>query len=536
MSKLISALLLLFTTVLQAHDLDVLTKVHTLKTWPAISHLIEYRQRIWFVHSSPYQDTNVADIYSYNPASGTTRFERSLFSQDTGSPVVYQGLLYWPLEDPRRSAGVGEYAVTDGHTWQWRVMNSGRAMHVHAMEDCGDQLIAVTGSWTGQMLSRTASPDEWQLSYDYPAGKAAFSRLIDAEFFNAKCYLAGSANQDPAIRLLQMHNGQVRAVAGWPDSDRIDGLTTHNNKLYAWADNGPTRTLHAYDGSAIENITLPEQHRIRDLHSIADTLYMITSKGENGALWSLDRSNQFAQVSKLPFIPMSISHTTQHGIFISSYHRNGPSLWHFTNSGSGTENNSNNTNALLAQPVPQLSAIELEAIYTTLHDVISDPANGADRARNLRRALANPRALADPAFGEILNRLLREPIPDATVTLFTSRQVPWKQLVHWYLLSNIAINGHGRVEPALLSTPWRDSQHRSNKYFDPSVMAIVAAGWIKQSDRATVSALINRLANPANDPLWLQSDISGALTAITSQRFGRDAARWQQWFQNNDQQ
>lgn len=36
----------------------------------------------------------------------------SLFSQDAGNPVVYNGLLYWPFEDPRRSAGTVEFAVT----------------------------------------------------------------------------------------------------------------------------------------------------------------------------------------------------------------------------------------------------------------------------------------------------------------------------------------------------------------------------------------------------------------------------------------
>ena len=113
---------------------ESMERVAELKNWPGISQLISYNDRIWFVNSQPYKDTNVADIYSYSPANKMVSYERSLFSQDVGNPVVYQGLLHWPFEDPRRSAGTGEYAVTDGNRWQWQYMQSGSVMHVHAMD------------------------------------------------------------------------------------------------------------------------------------------------------------------------------------------------------------------------------------------------------------------------------------------------------------------------------------------------------------------------------------------------------------------
>ena len=85
--------------------------------WPGVSNLIVYDGRIWFTNSVPFEDTNAADIYSYDPQTGTLRYERGLFTQDTGVPTVFDGKLFWPFEDPRFSMGAGEYAVTDGQAW-----------------------------------------------------------------------------------------------------------------------------------------------------------------------------------------------------------------------------------------------------------------------------------------------------------------------------------------------------------------------------------------------------------------------------------
>jgi hypothetical protein len=98
-------------TVHAADDLVVLARPGP---WPAISGLIGFDGRLWFVNSVRYPNHNSADIYSYDPADGTTRFEAALFSQDAGDPVVFEGRLYWPFEDPRWSTGRGEYMVTDG--------------------------------------------------------------------------------------------------------------------------------------------------------------------------------------------------------------------------------------------------------------------------------------------------------------------------------------------------------------------------------------------------------------------------------------
>ena len=82
--------------------------------WPGVSGLIAYGNRLWLVNSVKFVNHNSADVYSYDPSTGTAHYEQHLFSQDAGDPVVADGLLYWPFEDSRMSLGRGEFMVTNG--------------------------------------------------------------------------------------------------------------------------------------------------------------------------------------------------------------------------------------------------------------------------------------------------------------------------------------------------------------------------------------------------------------------------------------
>jgi hypothetical protein len=52
-----------------------------------------------------------------------------------------------------------------------------------------------------------------------------------------------------------------------------------------------------------------------------------------------------------------------------------------------------------------------------------------------------------------------------------------------------------------------------------------------QTAAATIAALIERL-DRASDPLWLRGDAIGALSALTGERFGYDAAAWRRWWRD----
>ena len=68
--------------------------------WSAVDAIIGYGPRVWFVNSEVFKNHNAADVYSYNPLDGGLRYERALFSQGAGRPLVHRRKLYWPFEGP----------------------------------------------------------------------------------------------------------------------------------------------------------------------------------------------------------------------------------------------------------------------------------------------------------------------------------------------------------------------------------------------------------------------------------------------------
>ena len=89
------ALLLLLNAYGSALATESLAILSQPGPWSAVSQLIGYNGRVWFVNSNKYPNHNSADLYSYDPSSGATRYEKHLFSQDAGHPVVYGNLLYF---------------------------------------------------------------------------------------------------------------------------------------------------------------------------------------------------------------------------------------------------------------------------------------------------------------------------------------------------------------------------------------------------------------------------------------------------------
>ena len=137
--------------------------------WSGVSGLIGYDGRLWFVNSVKFVSHNSADVYSFDPSARTHRYERHLFSQDAGDPVVSGGLLYWPFEDSRWSPGRGEFMVTNGRDWRWGLLSEGRAFHVHAMSRLGDALYAAPSAWKARLQRSLDGGSTWRVVYTYPA-------------------------------------------------------------------------------------------------------------------------------------------------------------------------------------------------------------------------------------------------------------------------------------------------------------------------------------------------------------------------------
>ncbi len=180
-------------------------------------------------------------------------------------------------------------------------------------------------------------------------------------------------------------------------------------------------------------------------------------------------------------------------------------------------------------PRAPAQSVDLDALGRSLDRALREPESYAEHGAILRDLVhAAARGGAPATF---FSERLRRPMARHEVPLIGGDvRVPADRLGRWILLWGMAIGGRGRVPLELILEPWRAEANGSQKYFAAPPMAIRAAAAVGQRDRATVAALIERLARP-EDPLWLRGDAIGALAALTGQRFAYDIAAWRAWWQ-----
>lgn len=493
--------------------------------WPGVSHLIAYDGRIWFTNSVPFEDSNTADIYSYDPQAGTLRYERGLFTQDTGAPAVVDGKLFWPFEDPRFSVGAGEYAVTDGQAWRWRRLPEGSAMHLHAMAACGGELVAVTGGWEGQLQISIDGGKTWRLAATDPKGEASFSRLVAIAPFGKRCFVGASAEERHGGKLLEWTHGRLVAVPGWPEADGAGGLTMHAGLLFAWNDSGHTRTLLAFDGEKTVPVTAPPSGRLRALASDGAHLWAVSGDNGAGALWRSRDGSVWTEIQRFEELPISVT-AVAGAVFVGTYREDGGALWGRPAmlpplGAPATAFEIRNSNPA-ASADATVAAAEIERLVSGEVEIIGG-------FRQLRAALQRLAGISDPALARRLATLYPKVAIEGRVCMFTDECIPQADLARWYVLGAMAVNDHGRVPLDLLSMPFSGKQNRAEKYFDLPIAAIAIVGWIGQDDAETVGALIRRL-DLGRDPKWLQGDVVAALAALTGKSFGHDVARWRAWW------
>lgn len=294
--------------------------------WPAVSELIIYDGRIWFANSQPYVDNNAADIYSYDPATSALRFERGLFSQDVGIPAVVDGRLFLPFEDPRLNMSIGEYAVTDGHAWHWRRLPEGTAFHTHAIDRCGDELLAVTGAWEAQLHASKDDGQTWRLVSIYPAKEAKFSRLIAITSWKGRCFIGASARGRKDGELLEWRDGHLTPVIGWPFGGQTDHLVAWNERLLALNHTGAGSRLLAFDGEAVRPVVMPTSGQLRDLAADGDTLWAVVSDGSSGRLWRTTDGTTWEETQRFDEVPIAVT-AFAGNVFVGTFATGGGSLW-----------------------------------------------------------------------------------------------------------------------------------------------------------------------------------------------------------------
>ncbi len=253
--------------------------------WSGVSGLVGYGERLWFVNSVKFVNHNSADVYSYDPASGATRYERHLFSQDAGGPVVAGGLLYWPFEDARFSTGRGEYMVTNGREWRWRVLPEGRVFHIHAMAARRGVLYAATSAWRAGLQVSDDGGASWRVVYDHPTEPRRVSRITDLAFLGDTLYAGLTAWRQGGVKLLRRDGQSLRPVAGWPEGRSVIALAAYRGRLYAVNIDSNTREVWRTDGAAAERVAGLDGRDVRALAAGADALWAVSAGEGGGALW-----------------------------------------------------------------------------------------------------------------------------------------------------------------------------------------------------------------------------------------------------------
>jgi hypothetical protein len=500
--------------------------------WSAVDAIIGYGPRVWFANSELFRNHNAADIYSYDPATGALHYERALFSQGAGRPLVAGRLLYWPFEDPRFSADRAEFAVTNGTDWAWRVLPEGTAFHLHAMAALDGKLYAATSAWRAGLQVSADNGATWRVLYDHPTPEGQVSRITSLATFQGRLYAGLTQRRSLGPRILTVTDDGVVPVPGWPDARAASGLTAYRGSFYAiLQDDAGRRLWRGSAGRAAPAAQVPSGRPLRALAAGEGALWAITAGDGKGALWRSKYGRQWTKVQDFPdAAPVALA-VYEKTLYLGSIGPGGRgTLW-------GPRPPAPRRPPLLTRPSPGLPPAARRSVATEQHlaalDDLDMPATLSDRDWLNKKLMPPVWALAragGPGVGAALSARLAGAFPDRSLTFFGGQvEVRASSLARWYLLWALAQQEGGRVPIDLIAVPWDAPANRPEKYFHPAPAVAWAMAQLGQGDSEGLAALIARLNRPG-DPDWLAGDIVGALTALTGQRFGHDYGAWRAWW------
>lgn len=529
MLKLLLVLALFALVPRAAHSDDNLVPLARPGPWSGVSELIGYAGRIWFVNSVKFLDHNSADIYSYDPISGETRYERHLFSQDAGEPAVAGGLLYWPFEDSRFSTGHGEYMVTNGRDWQWRILPDGEVFHVHAIATHQGTLFAATSAWRAGLQRSQDGGVTWQVIYDHPTPPRSVSRITTLATLGDTLYAGLTEYQPQRSKLFQWVGGTLKPVVGWPAGTMVTSLTAYGSWLYGVNTTSDGSAVWRTDGKTAQRVTDLDGYHLRDFAAGTDALWAVSADEGGGILWRSADGLNWSRVQRFQGAePLDVL-AYAGKVYVGTAGPNGHgTLW---GPRAPFPIEPNPAAPQLAPTSRPLTVNQLRQKLEDLDRVLADKSTYDGHGSRLSTTLLPLGLSGMSEAGAALVRRLQGPFPNVKVTLFGGQlAVSAAQMARWYLFWAIALNGHDRISLAFLSEPWTERPNRSEKYLHPGPAAAWAVAQLGQADDETIAVLIAGLGR-ADYPTWFKGDLVGALTAVTGERFGYDALIWHSWWQ-----
>jgi hypothetical protein len=383
------------------------------------------------VNSVKVADHNSADVYSYDPATGQARYERHLFSQDAGDPVVHHGLLYWPFEDPRFSTGHGEYMVTNGRDWRWRMLPDGEVFHVHAMVSDGHSLFAANSGWRASLQRSDDDGRSWRMVYEHPTPAGRVTRITSLAVLHRRLYVGLTAPDESGPKLLHLIDGGLQPVLGWPAGEMTASLKAYRGWVYGVNHAGRASALWRTDATRVERVHALDGEPIQVLAAGPDALWAVSARAGGGALWrSADGRVWTIAQHFVSAVPLDV---TIYGgdVYLGTQ---GPdergTLW-------GPRAPARAEPAIprrrLPAPSPSVTSPNVRRLLAALDVALEDPASYTSNGAGLRAALA-PLALSDVSeVGAELAQRLDGRRPDLRVPLFGGAlTTPATTLARWY--------------------------------------------------------------------------------------------------------
>lgn len=489
--------------------------------WPVISQVIGYRGRIWFANSVKGRNHNSADLWSLDSETGDVRYERHLYSQDAGVPLVHRGLLYWPFEDSRFSFGWGMLQVTDGTAWLPLLVPSARIFHSEFLVPWDSRLLLVTSAWRTGFQDSANDGREWTMLYDHPTPQRRLSRFDEPVVLRGDLY--GYLKDPDGIRLVRFSDGRLDTVAGWPQDRIFFGLTIHHDHLYAIVRGEGGAELWRTDGKTSERASVLAMNAV-DLASDGSHLWAVSRDGnlwssQDGARWKRRASLSGGQ-------PLSL-HVVADKIYVAGAGGDGRGiLW------GPPAHRLPPTEVAIALPDFQSSvrdSTDWRRLGTELDDALGERAHYRDHGRGRLRALVFQAVRQGPPPGFFERRLKALSVVGTVKAFGGGLTVDASDLGRTMLYWGMGLSRQKGVRLASLTRPWTAPANSFEKYFDPQLAAIWATAASGQKDVATIDALVARL-DTVGDPLWLRGQIVGALTALTGRRFAYDTEKWRKWW------